>query len=303
MSSNPAQDYLDEVAAERKAAAAKASAKAAADKPVAAASQGAPGYITSGNAGVPFALPPPQPAQQPSTDGSFWSLQGPGWKGGSLVPQSVKDFGDVANEEWTMGSRARTDPRDIVALRQQLADAQKRLGPYGTGLAQFAGNSLNPAQALNLVPYVGGGLAGGTIEGLKSYNRGNENPLLDAARGAVLGELGTIVGNRLTSPAFMGDALSKAYAAAPGVAAGLFGGSLVPGYEGLARGVAGVGGGIAGQFLTPGAEAMKEAITKSAPAVWSAARKPLQALIGAGLLTGSDAGVQPSDFRNLIPGQ
>jgi len=201
----------------------------------------------------------PPPAATP--EGSFWSLYGPGW--GSS--QQLGDFTTVAGSNFPLqpavqrfgsdvlgiGSRP-----DFVRLKADADAARRRLGPAGSLGADAVATYTNPAAPLNVIPYVGPGLATGIQQGVKSYGEGKDLPTVgvDAGKGFAAGETSLGLAHTLTSPTvgrFVGQravdvgvptalsGLLGLHLGYPEVGAGLgFGGSLVAAKDSLLRGAA-----------------------------------------------------------------
>ena len=147
------------------------------------------------------------------------------------LPQSWQDFGNIAGEQASAGaslpmaraeSQAKGQPLDLSTQLAQLDAARTRLGPTASGVADTLGYYASPTTWLNAIPYAGGGLAGATHEGLKSYFEGGD-VAANTLKGGVEGLGGTAIAHVLTNPKILSKMLEAGGMTAAGtVAHGLF---------------------------------------------------------------------------------
>jgi hypothetical protein len=175
----------------------------------------------------PVAATPAPPAVLPWV--TNWS------HGGDVnLPQSWQDFGNVAGEQASAGASlpmARMEAQqkgqslDLPTQLAQLAAAKARLGPGASGVADILGYYASPTTLLNAIPGAGGGLAGASHEGLKSYFEGGD-VAADTLKGGLSGLAATGVAHTLASSSVLSkllDATGTGGAAA--IAHSMFGGS------------------------------------------------------------------------------
>jgi hypothetical protein len=142
-----------------------------------------------------------------------------------LVPQPVRDFGKLAVNEASMAA--------FPTLQAQAPAERERLGPLGSGVAETLGYYASPTTWFNAVPYVGGALAGGLHEGVKSKFEGDDwtTAAEKAGGGALVGGASTGLARGLVNPSVVSKGVDLAGAIGAGTLAhALFAQSPMAGY-------------------------------------------------------------------------
>jgi hypothetical protein len=103
-------------------------------------------------------------------------------------------------------SQARGQPLDLQTQLAQLDAAKARLGPVASGVADTLGYYASPTTLLNAIPVAGGGLAGASHEGLKSYFEGGD-VAANTLKGGITGLGGTGIAHVLSSPSILSKAV------------------------------------------------------------------------------------------------
>lgn len=214
--------------------------------------------------------------------------------------QQISDFRTIYGSDTPYREafkRATGQPVDFVGLKAQADAARARLGPAGAAGADFVGNTINPVNALSLIPFAGPSLAGAAQSGLQSYGHGESGADvgLNAALGAGLGTASKLA----VTPSFLRQAGGEAVQRGPTALAGyLFGGPFGHGWEGATGGalLGGLDTGLAraGNYVRgigTGAEGW------AANSAWPAARNAMQQLLYGSAMTAGQG-----DAQQFLPG-
>jgi len=210
--------------------------------------------------------------------------------------QQIGDFRTIYSSDTPYREafkRATGQPVDFVGLKAQADAARARLGPAGSAAADFVGNTINPVNALSMIPFAGPSLAGAAQNGLQSYGHGESGADVALNTGLGLG-LGT-ASKLAVTPSFLRQAGGEAVQRGPTALAGyLFGGPFGHGWEGATGGalLGGLDTGLAraGNYVRSigtGAEGW------AANSAWPAARNAMQQLLYGNAMTAGQGNAQP----------